>query len=113
MTTEFVDFMDKIGIPMGLLIGIGWFLAARVWPFTTGQVWPAMSARWAQETGMIQAIRDAVIEQKSIMAQIGAALEQNNVVANARLGDVDKRLGVIEQKIGMLVEANVKVVEKE
>lgn len=46
---QIVQVLTSVGLPVMLILGAGWFIAARVWPFWEKQFWPWLSEWFTQQ----------------------------------------------------------------
>jgi len=63
---HWIDIASKFGIPLALLLALGWFLAKTVWPFVTKQIEQAQADRKTEIDKFDNTIktRDALMVQQ-------------------------------------------------
>lgn len=63
---QFIDIASKFGIPVALLVLVGWFLVKKVWPFVTKQIEDSQALRKAESDKFDNTIRtrDALMVQQ-------------------------------------------------
>lgn len=66
MEAHWIDIASKFGIPLALLLALGWFLAKTVWPFVTKQIEQAQADRKTEIDKFDNTIktRDALMVQQ-------------------------------------------------
>lgn len=84
---DWVDFVIRVGLPTAALAGIGWFVAARVWPFIV-KAWETQQNERKEE-------------REKFLAALAAERESfQQVVTTERLARIDERdrfLGALEK----------------
>lgn len=88
-------FVKDHGLATVIVIFIGWFLVARLWPWYTAIYLPQVLARDEQRDRVIYELRDVVLELKALTAQLVSAIQLHD--ANSR--DLTIALGTNQQTI--------------
>ncbi len=77
-TQLIAQFIQQNGISTAILSLLAWFLIMRVWPWYTGQLWPAMLKRQDTRDTITTELRDAVLELRTLTQQLVTAMEQHD-----------------------------------
>lgn len=90
-----VAFLRDNGLGTLIVVFAGWFLASRLFPWYTNAYLPLLVQRQDYRDHIIADLRDAVIELKTLTAQLVATIQQHDI--NTR--DLILKLGSNQQAI--------------
>lgn len=83
------------GLATVIVLTIGWFLLAKVWPWYTTLYLPLLLERQEERDKIIRELRDVILELKSLTAQLVSTVQLHD--ANTR--DLTIALGSNQQAI--------------
>jgi hypothetical protein len=94
-------FVRDHGLATVIVLFIGWFLVAKLWPWYTSMYLPLLLEREEQRDRIIHELRDVVLELKGFTAQLVSTVQLHD--ANTR--DLTIALGSNQQAILDLLTA--------
>ncbi len=78
LTQTILTFIQQNGLATGIIVFSGWFLVSKVWPWFTHDYLPAVTARQDNRDKVIAELRDAILELRSLTAQLIAAMQAHD-----------------------------------